>query len=118
MIDGAMAGTKSGGQIWGREPMRENRSNYETRVRERAYKLWEENGRPHGRDVELWEQARELIAIEDNPESGRLPNPTSTDPASQGVEEADIQENYGEVPGRLTDQGDRPQTPSTRTKRS
>jgi hypothetical protein len=92
----------------GREPMRENRSDYETRVRERAYKLWEENGRPHGRDVELWEQARKLIAIEDNPESGRLPNPMSTDPASQGVEEADIQENYGEVP----------QTPSTRTKRS
>jgi hypothetical protein len=28
------------------------------------------------------------------------------------VREAEIQENYGEVPGRLTDQGDRPQIPS------
>ena len=28
------------------------------------------------------------------------------------VEEAEIQENYGQIPGRLTDQGDRPQTPA------
>ena len=96
----------------------DNQVDHETRVRERAYKLWEENGRPHGRDIELWEQARELVAFEENPEAGRLPNPTGSDPASQGVEEADIQENYGEVPGRLTDQGDRPQTPSKRTRRS
>jgi hypothetical protein len=98
--------------------MSENQPDHETRVRERAYKLWEENGRPQGRDVELWEQARELVAIEENPDGGKLPNPTGTDPANQGVEEADIQENYGDVPGRLTDQGDRPQTPSKRTRRS
>ena len=95
----------------------DNHVDHETRVGERAYKLWEENGRPHGRDVELWEQARELVAIEENPEGGRLPNPSGTDPARQDVEEADIQENNGEVPGRLTDQGDRPQTPSRRTRR-
>jgi hypothetical protein len=57
--------------------------------------------------------------MEDNPEAGQLPNPMNTEdtiPAGHGVEEAEIQENYGEVPGRLTDQGDRPQTPSKRSK--
>ena len=33
------------------------------------------------------------------------------------VEEAAIQENYGEFPGRLTDQGDRRQTPMTKDER-
>jgi hypothetical protein len=31
-----------------------------------------------------------------------LPNPLNTS-AGHGLEEAEIQENYGEVPGRLTD---------------
>jgi len=86
----------------------------ESRIRERAYKLWEENGRPHGRDVELWEQAENLIGMEENPESGQLPTPSSKDPALLDVEEGEIQEHYGEIPGRLTDQGDRPQTPMRR----
>jgi hypothetical protein len=86
-------------------------TNREERIRERAYKLWEENGRPHGRDVELWEQAEDLVAIEENP-VGLLPNPGDRDPALADVEEAEIQENYGEIPGRLTDQGDRAQTPA------
>jgi hypothetical protein len=51
-----------------------------------------------------WSPLRKIPKQDDYP---ILPNPT--DPANQG-EEADIQENYGEVPGRLTDQGDRPQT--------
>jgi hypothetical protein len=84
----------------------------EERIRARAYKLWEENGCPHGRDVELWEQAEDLVGIEENPGAGLLPNPSNRDPALAGVEEAKIQENYGEIPGRLTDQGDRAQTPA------
>jgi hypothetical protein len=32
----------------------------------------------------------------------------------EGEEEAEIQGNYGEIPGRLTDQGDRPQTAQPR----
>jgi hypothetical protein len=86
----------------------------EDRIRERAYKLWEENGRPEGRDLELWEQAEDLIAMEENPSAGLLPNPSNKDPALIGVEEAEIQENYGEIPGRLTDQGERLQTPEKR----
>ncbi len=33
----------------------------EQRIRERAYLLWEEEGRPEGRELEYWERARRLI---------------------------------------------------------
>jgi len=55
--------------------------------------------------------------MEENPEAGLLPNPTDKDPTTLGVEEAEIQENYGEAPGRLTDQGDRPQTPTKQNRK-
>lgn len=45
----------------------------EHRIRERAYHLWEADGRPHGRDLDYWERARELIGMEENPGSGLLP---------------------------------------------
>ncbi len=72
----------------------------EHRVRERAYHLWETEGKPHGRDVEFWERARELIAIEENAGAAQLPNPmTHPETAREtGVEEAKIQENLGEAP--------------------
>ena len=50
----------------------------EQRVRERAYHLWEVEGKPHGRDVEYWERARELIGMEESAGSGQLPNPLAT----------------------------------------
>ncbi|HTR17326.1 MAG TPA: DUF2934 domain-containing protein [Acetobacteraceae bacterium] len=94
----------------------------EKRIRERATHLWVADGRPPGRAAEYWERARELIGIEDNPGAGQLPNPASlpgADPnREQPVEEAFIQENLGEFPTRLTDQGDRQQTPSPRRKRA
>lgn len=43
----------------------------EQRVRERAYHLWESDGKPHGRDIEYWERARELIAHEESAEPAR-----------------------------------------------
>lgn len=95
-----------------------NRSDHEQRIREFAYHLWEQAGRPYGRDVEFWERARELVAIEENPAAGLLPNPmthpTMATGQPEGVEEAEIQANYGEFPGRLTDQGDRQETPQPR----
>ena len=30
-------------------------------IRERAYLLWEQDGRPDGRDLEYWERARSLV---------------------------------------------------------
>ncbi|HUC69055.1 MAG TPA: DUF2934 domain-containing protein [Stellaceae bacterium] len=29
----------------------------EERIRERAYQIWEREGKPHGRDAEHWQQA-------------------------------------------------------------
>ncbi len=86
----------------------------EHRIRERAYHLWEQEGRPHGRDREFWERARELIGMEDNPGAGLLPNPQThpDSPRETGIEEAEIQENLGEFPDRFTDQGEVQQTPS------
>ncbi|MBN8908517.1 MAG: DUF2934 domain-containing protein [Rhodospirillales bacterium] len=80
----------------------------EQRVRERAYHLWESEGRPHGRDLEFWERARELIGMEESAGSGLLPNPQSEteSPRETGVEEAEIQENLVEFPDRFADQGE------------
>lgn len=94
------------------------RPDHEQRIRELAYHLWEQDGRPHGRDVEFWQRARELVAIEENPGAGLLPNPmthpTIATGRPEGVEEAEIQANYGEFPDRFTDQGERQQTPQPR----
>lgn len=94
------------------------RKNRESRIRERAYHLWEEDGRPHGREREFWERAEELIGMEDHATAGRLPNPMTRAEPIPGVtvEEAEIQGNYGEAPNRFTDQGDRRETPKPRTK--
>ncbi len=88
----------------------------EARVRERAYHLWEADGKPHGRDLEYWERARELIGMEESAGSGLLPNPQShPDPILRAdVGEADIQENLGEFPGRYTDQVEVRPTPAAR----
>ncbi|MEJ0019974.1 MAG: DUF2934 domain-containing protein [Acetobacteraceae bacterium] len=90
------------------------------RIRERAYHLWEEDGRPHGREAEFWERAKELIGMEDNADAALLPNPMTEGPVpatEEPIEEAAIQENYGEFPGRLVDQGERLQTPKPRSRR-
>jgi hypothetical protein len=50
----------------------------EHRVRERAYYLWESDGRPFGRDIEYWHRARALIGIEDG--AGADATPAHPDP--------------------------------------
>ncbi|MBX6370492.1 MAG: DUF2934 domain-containing protein [Rhodospirillales bacterium] len=37
----------------------------EERVRERAYEIWEQEGRTHGRDAEHWRRAEAEIAAEE-----------------------------------------------------
>ncbi len=92
----------------------------EQRIRERAYHLWEQDGRPQGRDLEYWERADELERMEASAGSGQLPNPLGqpgADPnRGQPVEEAEIQENLGEFPDRFADQGERQPTPRSRRK--
>lgn len=34
------------------------------RIRARAYQIWEQEGRPHGRDLEHWQQAERQLAVE------------------------------------------------------
>lgn len=92
----------------------------ERRIRARARRMWRAEGSPKGREAEYLERARELQAIENHPEAGLLPNPMVQHHGEivpeQPVEEAEIMENLGEFPTRLTDQGDRPPVPTIRRK--
>src|SRR5208282_5674090 len=64
----------------------------ELRVRERAYHLWEADGKPHGRDVEYWQRARELVSTEEGAVSGLRPDPEthSGTPYQTGIEETGV----------------------------
>ena len=86
----------------------------EHRIRDRAYHLWVDEGRPHGRHDEFWERASELIGMEDSAGSGQLPNPLTTgaNPSlSEPIEEAALQENLGDFPDRLNDENEGSSTP-------
>lgn len=74
----------------------------EDRIRHKAHELWEAEGRPHGRDAAHWEQAREIIAIQDSHASALLPRDSG---AEEPVESSSLRAAYGDVPG-LTDQGE------------
>ncbi len=84
------------------------------RIRERAYELWEADGSPHGSDIEYWERARELVGMSESGQTAQLEVPDADDPAvmaGQAIEEASIQQNLGEFPDRLSDQGEHAQYP-------
>ncbi|HET6182282.1 MAG TPA: hypothetical protein VFA03_01655 [Acetobacteraceae bacterium] len=92
---------------------------HEKAIQERALRMWREDGAKPGGLSEYLERARELQAIVDNPQAGQLPNPLvahhgEVEPGP--LEEAEIQENLGEFPGLLGDQGDHLPTPMTRSK--
>jgi hypothetical protein len=86
----------------------------EQRIRERAYHLWEAEGKPHGRDVEYWERARELIDIEDSAVSRKLPDPPtqSASPRDTSIEEPASQSRPGVFPDRPAGQGEVKPTPA------
>jgi hypothetical protein len=97
-------------------PLDDSNKARQQRIRERAYHLWDADGRPHGREAEFWERASELVGMEESAGAGELPNPANqpwADPsrADVVVEEAVLQENLGEFPDRLSDQGERAATP-------
>ncbi|HEX4766882.1 MAG TPA: DUF2934 domain-containing protein [Lichenihabitans sp.] len=71
------------------------------RIRRKAHELWEAEGRPHGRDQDHWDQAREIIALEDSQASTLLPRTTGAEEPSEPRLAVD---SLGDVPG-LTDQG-------------
>ena len=60
----------------------------EDRIRQRAYEIWEMEGRPHGRDKEHWERA--LLEMQDGeagvvaPPAAELMPPVARPEAQQG----------------------------------
>ena len=90
----------------------------EERIRHYAERLWRQEGSPAGRMDEYLERARELLAIQEHPTAGLLPNPMTQHagaiPPETPVEEAELVDNLGEFPSQLTDQGDRRPVPMVR----
>ncbi len=80
----------------------------EDRVRDKAYELWEADGRPHGRDEFHWSQARQIIAIEDSRASTLI---SLTASLRDGAEPALAFENQA-ASNDLTDQGEGEPGPS------
>ena len=87
--------------------------NFEERVRERAYRLWVEEGCPEGRSDIHWDKARELVAIEDNQKSVTKPVSRPQGRNGEPVEPIEAVENAGEFP-TLTDQGEEQTAPKRR----
>jgi len=81
----------------------------EQRIRARAHQIWEQEGRPQGREHDHWEKARILVSIEDDKSSLKPVEP-------ERPESAQLRENLGEFPSALTDEGDRQQFPSRKAK--
>jgi hypothetical protein len=80
----------------------------EARIRERAYRLWLEEGRPEGREAAHWDMATELVAIEENQLDTLKPNPIhdyEDNPTTEQIEPLEVMKNVGEFP-TLTDQGE------------
>jgi hypothetical protein len=75
----------------------------EERIRARAHRLWEEEGRPEGRAEAHWEQARLIVALEDAQHT--ILKPVQA-PEAEPIE---LVRNLGEFP-TPTDQGGEEQT--------
>ena len=88
---------------------------FERRVREKAYKLWQEEGCPQGRENDHWERARELVAIEDNIDLTLrpAPRPGELGPYGEPVEPIEPAQNTGETP-TMVDQGEEQTIPHRR----
>ena len=81
------------------------------RIAKKAHELWEAEGRPHGRDREHWDAAKEIIAIQDSGKATLLARDTG---AKEPVEEKSIVvDNEGEAPN-LTDTGEHDLTSTAR----
>ena len=104
-------------EVAGTEQKREvHVSELEERIRRRAYRLWEEEGCPEGRELVHWDMATELVAIEDSQNLIRKPVRRSLeDPkiAAQEVEPTGPAATLGELP-TTTDQAEQVYPPARR----
>jgi hypothetical protein len=78
---------------------------FDERVRQRAYRLWVEEGCPEGRADAHWDKARELVATEQNQKQTTKPVTRDAKEGREPVEPASTMKNLGEFP-TLTDQGE------------
>lgn len=95
------------------DPLRD--SDRDARIRQKAHQIWEQEGRPEGRDQAHWDMASELVAQQENIGATLQPNPSEggDDVATrQGPIEPELaHQNLGDVPG-IRDQGEERQFPS------
>jgi hypothetical protein len=86
----------------------------DNRIQARAEKLWRDVGSPASGADAFIDDARTLIAIEDDPKAGTLPNPLSRadniGPEGEPIEPTAEIDNLGEFP-TLTDQGEQTYPP-------
>lgn len=86
----------------------EEERQHQERIRQRAYRLWEAEGCPEGRADVHWDQASELVAIEENQGLATTPVEHSMDnigPSGEPIEPLEAVRNLGEFP-TMTDQGE------------
>jgi hypothetical protein len=87
----------------------------EKRVQQRAYEIWEREGRPEGREADHWALAMEEVAIEDNQSQTLMPNPSQggddTVVHSEPVEPLLAAESLGEDAGGPTNESEEQQLP-------
>ena len=86
----------------------EDFAKWEQRIATRALQLWQDAGCPDGSRETFAQNARELIAIEENPTSGALDPDEVVDPV---VDEASLQANLGDFPSYSDRQGEEPSFP-------
>jgi hypothetical protein len=77
----------------------------EQRIRERAHRIWLEEGCPEGRAKIHWDMATELVAIEDGQKTTLKPADAKLGPWGEPVEPVEVANRAGETP-TLTDQGE------------
>ncbi|WP_129793836.1 DUF2934 domain-containing protein [Sphingosinicella sp. CPCC 101087] len=57
----------------------------EQRVKQRAYEIWEQSGRPSGRHDDHWDQAQRELEEEDQGRSAKTQAPTIESAAKRGA---------------------------------
>jgi hypothetical protein len=73
-------------------------SDVEQRIREKAHQIWLEEGCPKGRELNHWNMATELVAIEDGRQSILKPIDQNLGPAGEAIEPIEAVRNAGEFP--------------------
>jgi hypothetical protein len=85
----------------------------ERRIRERAYRLWEEEGRPEGREHEHWTRASDLIHAEERDRVATPDAPEARKPRQHFASAGSQSKRDGEKPTRGA--GQRQGAPRTKT---